>query len=165
MVSGDGNGWVECRCGHRHWGRYGAAGLALLRMSPSPQVLLQLRAGWTHEGGRWGVVGGARDSHESLAEAALREAAEEASVEASQVTVLRTRVGVDHGDWAYSYVIGLAAPGLTIGEPTAESDELRWVDLDDVAGLPLHGGFGSTWPVLRELLTQPLTELTDLDSA
>src|SRR5262245_24626633 len=112
MVSGDGNGWVQCRCGLRHWGRFGAAGLALLRTSPGPQVLLQLRAGWTHEGGRWGLVGGARDSHESVSEAALREAVEEADIDPGQVTVPGTRVGLDHGDWSYTYVLGLATGDL-----------------------------------------------------
>ncbi len=29
MASGDGNGWVACRCGQRHWGLHGAAGLLL----------------------------------------------------------------------------------------------------------------------------------------
>ena len=149
MATGDGNGWVDSGSGHRHWGRFGAAGLALLRTTPRPQVLLQLRAGWTHQGGSWGLVGGARDSHESLAEAALREAAEEAGVDRSQVTVLSSQTGVDHGNWSYTYVLALAADGLAVERATAESDELRWVDLDDVPSLPLHAGLGSTWPALR----------------
>ena len=28
-MQGDGDGWVECSLGHRHWGRFGAAGLLL----------------------------------------------------------------------------------------------------------------------------------------
>ena len=28
MASRDGNGWVRCELGHRHWGRFGAAGAA-----------------------------------------------------------------------------------------------------------------------------------------
>jgi len=149
MATGDGNGWVDSGSGQRHWGRFGAAGLALLRTTPRPQVLLQLRAGWTHQGGSWGLVGGARDSHESLAEAALREAAEEAGIDSSHVTVLSSQIGVDHGNWSYTYVLALADDDLVVGPVTAESDELRWVDLDDVPLLPLHVGLRSTWASLR----------------
>jgi 8-oxo-dGTP diphosphatase len=161
MVSGDGDGWVECVCGHRHWGRHGAAGLVLLRLprhlpSRPPQVLLQLRAGWTHEGGRWGVVGGARDSDETVTETTLREAAEEAGIDASKVTPLYPVTGLTHEDWSYTYVLALAAGDLTVGEPTPESDALRWVALDDVAGLPLHVGFAAAWPTLRAAIDEVL---------
>lgn len=161
MATGDGNGWVDSGGGHRHWGRFGAAGLALLRTAPRPQVLLQLRAGWTHQGGSWGVVGGARDSHESLAEAALREAAEEAGVDRSRITVLGSRTGLDVGTWSYTYVLALAGADLVIGPVTDESDELRWVDLDDVPALPLHAGFSATWAGLRRSIDQVLADLRD----
>jgi 8-oxo-dGTP diphosphatase len=38
----DGDGWVSCALGHRHWGVHGAAGL--LVVTPDRQVLLQHRA-------------------------------------------------------------------------------------------------------------------------
>ena len=78
MTQGDGNGWVGCDQDHRHWGRHGAAGLLIWAPDGSgrPLVLLIRRAGWSHHGGTWGPPGGARDSHESPAEAAMREAAE-----------------------------------------------------------------------------------------
>ena len=80
----DGNGWVECELGHRHWGLHGAAGLLLHTVDAdgSLRVLLQHRADWCHHGGTWGLPGGARDSHETVEEAALREAAEETSIDA-----------------------------------------------------------------------------------
>jgi 8-oxo-dGTP diphosphatase len=165
MARSDGNGWMDCGLGHRHWGRFGAAGLALLRTSPRPQVLLQLRAGWTHQGGAWGLVGGARDSHESVTEAALREAAEEAGIDRTQVTVLGSQVGVDDGDWSYTYVLGLAADGLRVGPPTAESDALRWVDLDDVQALTLHAGLGATWSALRMRIDDALATADNLGSS
>ena len=71
MVARDGDGWIDCTCSGKHWGLYGAAGLLLLRDS---QVLLQHRAPWVHNGDTWGIPGGARDSHESFIDAALREA-------------------------------------------------------------------------------------------
>ena len=158
MASGDGNGWVSSAPGRRHWGRFGAAGLVLLRRDPRPQVLMQLRAGWTHEGGAWGLVGGARDSHESVAETALREAAEEAGVDAAKVRVLGTQTGTDHGVWSYVYVLGLAEPGLRISNLTAESDALRWVDLDDVPDRPLHAGLAAAWPDLRPAIDTALRD-------
>ena len=44
----DGNGWVRCAQGHRHWGRFGAAGLLVLATG---RVLLAHRALWSHHGG------------------------------------------------------------------------------------------------------------------
>ena len=41
MARADGNGWVRCRCGQRHWGLHGAAGLVLLRRrSPVGKLIL-----------------------------------------------------------------------------------------------------------------------------
>ena len=60
---GDGDGWVQCALGHRHWGRFGAAGLLV---NADRDFVLQHRAPWTHEGGTWGLPGGARDSHEDV---------------------------------------------------------------------------------------------------
>ena len=160
MAEHDGNGWVDCRCGQRHWGLHGAAGLLLLRASGGTtagladgtagcDVLLQLRAGWTHEGGSWGLPGGARDSHEDVVTAALREAWEEAGVPAGEVTVVGSRPGVDHGSWRYTYVVAHAREDVRVHPRTTESDELRWVGLDDVAALPLHSAFARAWPALR----------------
>ena len=39
----DGDGWTECTLGHRHWGRYGAAGLLAVTQG-APFVLMQHRA-------------------------------------------------------------------------------------------------------------------------
>jgi 8-oxo-dGTP diphosphatase len=148
-VEGDGNGWVHCSRGHRHWGRYGAAGLLLVDpRGPQPaRVLLQHRALWTAEGGTWGVPGGARDSHESARQAALREAGEEAGIVAADVRVHDELVD-DHGGWSYTTVSAVLVRDVTL-VPQEESAELAWVPVDDVAGLPLHPGFAGTWPVLR----------------
>jgi 8-oxo-dGTP diphosphatase len=149
----DGNGWVECRCGLRHWGRHGAAGLLVARAAPSGEpgaleLLLQLRAAWTHQGGSWALPGGARDSHEDVVTAALREAHEEAGLDAAALSVVGQVPGVEHVDWSYTYVIALAATGTRVRTATSESDELRWVAPDDVARLPLHPAFGAAWPAL-----------------
>src|SRR4051812_42191040 len=91
-----GDGWVRCASGHRHWGRFGAAGLLVRAGADTadpfdsgnpgtpanaaegrPLILLQHRALWSHHGGTWGLPGGARDPGETAITAALREAAEE----------------------------------------------------------------------------------------
>ena len=89
-IRGDGNGWVQCALGHRHWGRFGAAGLLI---TDGAQVLLQHRAPWTHEGGTWAVPGGARDSHEDPIAAALREAAEETDLDPDSIVAARRMGG------------------------------------------------------------------------
>jgi 8-oxo-dGTP diphosphatase len=148
------NAWVDCSCGERHWGRYGAAGLLLVwrPAQGSPEVLLQHRAGWTHQGGTWALPGGARGHDETPEQAALREAHEEAGLDPAAVTT-GPLVVVDHGPWAYTYVIASVAPGRTTRPevvPTdQETEDLAWVPVEDVAGYPLHPLFAQAWPSLR----------------
>lgn len=161
MSSGDGDGWVVTSSGRRYWGRYGAAGLLLVSdgtgrdsapVGPRPHVLLQLRACWTHHGGTWGMPGGAVDSHEHVVQGALREAYEETGLDPSSVQVLGSRVTATHGPWSYTVVLGRRDPAAADQHPsatTAESDDVRWVPLDDVASLPLHPGMGASWPSLH----------------
>ena len=110
-------------------------------------MLLQHRAPWSHQGGTWGLPGGARDSHETVEEAAVREAHEEAGLTADQLTV-RTTVVTAHrrrgSDWTYTTVIA-DAPEQLATVPNRESAELRWVAEDEVADLPLHPGFAASW--------------------
>jgi len=148
---GDGNGWVECAQGHRHWGRFGAAGLLI---TDGARVVLQHRAPWTHEGGTWALPGGARDSHEDVVAAALREAAEETALDPDSVRPLREWVD-DHGGWSYTTVVAEALIELRPHAANAESLEIRWWLIDEVDSLPLHTGFASAWPALRDLLPPP----------
>ena len=147
----DGDGWIRCALGHRHWGRYGAAGL-LLRHSPvegAAAILLQHRAAWSHHGDTWGLPGGARDSHESVEQAALREAVEESGLDVSQVTVTGEWAD-DHGGWSYTTVLAVAAHELAVSAMTLESIAFRWVPEPEVVNLPLHPGFAATWPRLTD---------------
>lgn len=155
----DGNGWVECGQGHRHWGRHGAAGLLVHTVDDDGvlRLLLQHRADWCHHGGTWGLPGGARDSHETVQEAALREAAEETALDVAQVRTRHTFVD-DHGGWSYTTVYSDALVQLAT-EPNDESAALEWVPVDRVDSLPLHPGFGHTWP--RARLT-PVSVVIDL---
>jgi 8-oxo-dGTP diphosphatase len=155
LVHGDGDGWVISDSGAHYWGRYGAAGLLLRAPQPdgTPAVLLQHRAVWSHQGGTWGLPGGARDSHESAEETAVREAREEAGLVAERLTVRATVVtaevaGVSGRRWTYTTVVADAGE-LLHTVPNRESTELRWVGEDEVAELPLHPGFAASWQRLR----------------
>ncbi len=159
-VQGDGDGWVISDGGAHYWGRYGAAGLLLRAPRPdgTPAVLLQHRAVWSHQGGTWGLPGGARDSHETPEETAVREAREEAGLRAERLAVRATLVtaeidGIGGTHWTYTTVIA-DADELLHTVPNRESTELRWVGEDEVAELPLHPGFAASWQRLR---TAPAT--------
>lgn len=151
LARGDGDGWKHCADGQRRWGRFGAAGLMLRAPDPTghPLVLMQHRAHWTHFGGMWGLPGGARNSGESAAQAAVREAHEETGIDAEQVLVRGEHADFPGGDdWSYTTVFADAERPLDL-EANMESAELRWIPEPEVSGLTLHPGFASTWPRLH----------------
>lgn len=159
-----GDGWVECRCGTRHWGLHGAAGLLLTRTAetgpdtgagPSPgtrtEVVLQHRAVWSHHGGTWGIPGGALAPGESAVDGAIREAGEEAGIDPHALTVVTTTV-LDHGDWSYTTVLARATGPQSPRATDRESLDVTWVGVDDVDGHDLLPAFATAWPMLRALL-------------
>lgn len=76
------DGFLLCSCGRRHWGLSGAGGICALRAYEGRiQVLLQLRAPWSHSGGTWAIPGGAIEWRESAFSGALREFCEETGIE------------------------------------------------------------------------------------
>jgi 8-oxo-dGTP diphosphatase len=158
-VQHDGNGWVQCARGHRHWGRHGAAGLLLHAVDDDGvvRVLVQHRAAWSHHGDTWGLPGGARDSHEDVVGAALREAGEETALDASLLRVRHTFVD-EHGGWSYT-TVHADTPVPLATALNQESEALVWVPLEQVTSLPLHPGFAATWPAVRAL---PLVLLVDV---
>ena len=148
MAERDGDGWVQCACGNKHWGLNGAAGILLVR---GTQILLQHRAPWVHNGDTWGIPGGARDSHESVLEAAIREAKEETGIDPVHLTPIQT-FSDDHGSWRYDTVIAYATDDLVAHELNDESHEVRWVEIDEVDELTLHPSFEKSWPTLKGLV-------------
>ncbi|MDN5748669.1 MAG: NUDIX hydrolase [Pseudonocardia sp.] len=145
LPRGDGDGWVHCEQGHRHWGIFGAAGLLLRH---GDRVLLQHRALWSHHGGTWGILGGARNHGESAERAALREAAEEAGLDPATVTTTGSYVD-DHGGWSYTTVVARASTPLVLTALTAETIAVRWVPAEELHTLPLHPGFAASWGSAR----------------
>ncbi len=161
MAHGDGDGWVRCELGHRHWGRHGAAGLLTAADNSSGRTLVLLiqRVGWSQHGGTWGPPGGARDSHESPEQAAVREAAEECGARLDGVRI-HGLLTDDHGGWCYQTLIGGAAGPFVVRPASWEATEVAWVPADEVTTLPLHPGFAAAWPVIRAALA-PVTLVVD----
>lgn len=149
MAARDGDGWVDCACGLRHWGIHGAAGLLLIR---DGLVLLQHRAHWVHNGDTWGIPGGARDSHENGIEAALRESREEIGIEKEYVTAHFSHLD-DHGIWSYETIVATMSQEGEISERNHETLDLRWFEVSDIANSKLHPSFAKSWPEIREKLT------------
>lgn len=112
---------------------------------------MQLRAPWTHGGQVWGFPGGARDSHETLGQAALRELHEELQVGPDHLDILHERMWTDHGDWSYHTVIARARAELD-WVSNDEAIEVRWVAIQDVADLDLHPGVRASWAQVRVVL-------------
>jgi len=135
--------------GEKYWGRFGAAGL--LAFDPERGILLQHRVSWSHFGGTWGLPGGALHADENAIAGAVREAQEEAGVPDGSVRPRFTSV-LDLDIWSYTTVVADVVRPFepVISDP--ESVALEWVPVDEVESRPLHPGFGSAWPVLRELL-------------
>ncbi len=114
-------------------------------------MLLQHRAAWTHEGDTWAVPGGARDSHEDAIAAALRESAEETSLDTARIKPVIEWVD-DHGGWSYTTIVARTSDGADVEATNPESDDVRWWPIRDVERLPLHRGFAAAWPTLRTLI-------------
>jgi len=123
------------------------------------EVLLQQRSWWGSYGGSWGPPGGARDSHESVVRAALREAIEECAIDPRPVRVHGVLTD-DHGGWTYQTVLASAPAPLAASAVSEETSEVAWVPAAEVERLPLHPGFAGQWPALRAALT-PVTVIVD----
>ena len=146
----DGDGWVQCAQGHRHWGRFGAAGLLLHRGADgdTSELLLQHRAEWSHHGGTWGLLGGARRGDELPVATALREAGEEADLHADAVQVSGL-YDDDHGGWSYVTVVAAEDGDVAARAASPETVEVAWWPVGRLPELALHPGFAASWPALR----------------
>jgi 8-oxo-dGTP diphosphatase len=144
-----GDAWAYGPDGRKAWGVFGAAGL--LVDDGHGRVLLQHRVEWSHYGGTWGIPGGARHEHEDAVTGALRESAEEAGVPGDALALRHTSV-LDLGFWTYTTVVARATTPFEPVVGDRESLALSWIPVAEVDALPLHPGFGASWPGLRDAL-------------
>lgn len=144
----DADGFILCSCGRRHWGLAGAAGVCAFReRGGRREVLLQLRAEWSHGGGSWSIPGGAMEWNEDPRAGGLREFTEETRI--TDVEVIASHVA-DHGDWSFTTWVARCPDGV---EPVAdaESKELRWVDAEHLPE-DLHPAFAASWPHIKAMV-------------
>jgi septum formation protein len=154
-----GDGWVDCACGHRHWGLNGASGVLLARRNPQTgtvtDIVLQHRSAWSAEGGTWGNPGGASADGENALEGALRESFEEANINPEDIDVVGS-YKEDHGPWSYTTVFAFEKPGHAVN-PRAnddESTEVQWVPFEKVASYNLMGSFKKDWEMAAAWLQE-----------
>jgi 8-oxo-dGTP diphosphatase len=147
-----GDGFVQCSDGQIRWGLFGAAGVVFVtpRDEGAPLVLLQLRSGWSHEGGTWSCPGGALDLGEQPLHGAMREASEEVGVPQDGVRLLGEYVFDPAPEWSYTtVVVEVDGPfGLSMN---FESEAVEWVPTDRVGERALHAGFAAAWPHVRPI--------------
>jgi 8-oxo-dGTP pyrophosphatase MutT (NUDIX family) len=145
--------WVECPAG-RHWGTFGAAGLAIV--APGPLLLVLHRALGSHHGGSWGLPGGALDEGESAQDGALREAAEEvAGFDPELLELISSYQDRCPADCGWSYTTWLArTPAPFPARPgNWEHTDYAWTDPDatELALLPALAAAIPRWRIHREI--------------
>ena len=84
---------------------------------------------------------------DAVMEAALREAQEETGIDVDQVRVVSEVVTTRVDGWTYTTVIGRCDDELEV-TPNAESEELAWVNVNNLKKLPLLSPFANSLPIL-----------------
>lgn len=141
----DGDQFVHCGLGHRHWGKYGAAGLLVHH---GEMVLLQQRSALSLGPKTWGLFGGARERDEPPVAAALRETTEESNLDVGEVRI-RGLLREDHDGWTYDTVVADVPTMPDVAPASWESMDARWVPAGEVEELDLFPAFAVTWPRVR----------------
>jgi 8-oxo-dGTP diphosphatase len=141
-----GDGFVELPDGSRRWGRFGASGILLRHEDESgiSRYFVARRSKEIHNGGTWGVPGGARHRDETPLAAATREFREEIGYELAEFDV--TDVFEDDcGVWSYwTWLVEVADRNEGREVLNWETDEIRWATAAELAELDLFDAFRVT---------------------
>jgi len=99
-------------------------------------LLLARRAAHLADGGKWGLPGGFLDHNETMTDGVLRELLEETGWTGRVVTLLRVNSRPDRPQQnvAFDFVV---EPVEKLGEPDAESSDVRWIPMERVLSLDL----------------------------
>jgi 8-oxo-dGTP diphosphatase len=141
-----GDGFVVLSDGSRRWGRFGAAGVLLRHRDELgvSRYFVAHRSKEIHNGGTWGVPGGARHREETPLAAAIREFREEIGYQLSEFDVADVFEDACEG-WSYWTWLVEVADRNDGGEVLNwETDEVRWVTATELAELDLFGAFRVT---------------------
>ncbi|MBN3585188.1 NUDIX hydrolase, partial [Algoriphagus aestuarii] len=128
--------------------------------SGTGHVLLQHRAPWTHQGGTWGLPGGARNSGESSVSAAIREFVEEVDGDLGTLSLLGIH-RQDHQVWVFDTVLASVPERRPFTPGNPESESIRWIPVPDVPSMPLLPAFGKVWPEVAAALSEQLLLIVD----
>jgi 8-oxo-dGTP diphosphatase len=66
-------------------------------------------------------------------------------------------VVVDHGPWAYTYVLAATTTRARLEASDLETEDLAWVPVAEVSSYPLHPLFAQAWPELRDRVADPVS--------
>lgn len=159
MIKGmrTGDDWLECSDGETRWGLFGAAGVMFRHAPPGQEAryLVELRSGNVHDGGLWGVPGGALDEDEDPLEGALREALEEMQCELPAHREVNDVSWQPCDEWHYTtYLVDVSETFTPLVDDEGwESDDWRWCTRAQLMQMDLHPG-----------LAQIIDQLLDVDA-
>lgn len=104
--------------------------------------ILLIRRGHGPAAGEWSIPGGRVEGGETLAEAVVRELAEETGLEAMCDDLIGwvERIGEDHHFVIFDFFVTVLDDPETQPEAGADAAEAAWVPLDEIAHLRLADG-------------------------
>ncbi len=117
--------------------------LAVGAVARAGGALLLVRRAQPPEAGSWSVPGGRVERGETLAEAVVREVAEETGLDVVCGALLgwAERIGIDHHFVVLDFeVVPVEPGGWAAPTPGSDALEAAWVPLPDIAALDLVSG-------------------------
>lgn len=122
----------------------------LLIAQDTGKILLTLRAKRMREGGKWSTPGGILEHREAPMIAAVRETKEEIGLDlrdAEEFLLLNTIRSWTYRRFYDTFIVAVDRE-LELGEFCDETDDARWMTVEEALTLPLHSQLR---PILKEL--------------